>query len=86
MYVTCMLREAKAGTQDRNLEAGAEAEPSDKCSLWFAQLSRTTQGHLSRASIAHSEMDSPTSTLNQESTRRQAIGWSIFSTELPLPI
>lgn len=72
MWLTCpSLREAKAGTQDGNLEAGTEVETLDKCSLWLAQLSRTTQGHLSRASTAHSDMDSPISTLPYQPKSRK---------------
>ena len=56
MYVayTPIAEGSQAGTQDRNLEAGAEAETSDKCSLWFAQLFCTTQGHLQRSGTIYS--------------------------------
>lgn len=58
VYLSCAsisLKEAKAKTQDRDLEAGAEAENGEccllVCSSRFVQLSSTMQADLSRGSM-----------------------------------
>jgi hypothetical protein len=55
LQLTVSLKEAKAKTQDRDLEAGAEAENGEccllVCSSRFVQLSSTMQADLSRGSM-----------------------------------
>jgi hypothetical protein len=73
------LKEVRIGTQDRNLEAGTEAQTVEEhyfcggalllssflmvSSAWFFY---TTQDHLPRDGTAHSGLSPPTSIIDQE--------------------
>lgn len=66
------LREARAGTQGRNVEAGTEADTTKEHRLlahssWLSLLLvYITEDHLPRRGIAHSELGPPTSVTNPE--------------------
>jgi len=69
------LREVRAGTQDRDPEAGTEAETTQQhclltCSPWLTQFAflNTTQDHLLMWGPAHSVLVLPTSIMNQGNT------------------
>jgi len=66
-----LLREARAGAQNRKLEAGTQEEIITECCLlariyWFAWLPYLTRAHLSMSGTAHSRQGPPLSDRSQE--------------------
>lgn len=69
-YHSSILREIRAGTQGKDLEAGIQVEVTEEhwslaCPLWLSLLSATIQDHLPRGCTAHSGLGFPIAIIDE---------------------